>query len=246
MEAGVFFPVMRSHSRITVTPRFPWLYGPEALDAIRKALDFRYRLLPYYYSLAHETAQTCVPLMRPLLMEFPDDPKVANLSDEWMMGPSLLAAPVLQPGDKRRVYLPDDTWYPFGTNAPLEGRRTIRVTAALDQIPVYVRAGSILPLGPVILHTSQAPGGPLELQIYPGKDAAFTLYEDDGKTMDYANGQVLTIAFQWHDAARQLSWTLDGSYAGQDIYRTIHVVVFDPHGIREADCTPGANGSINL
>ena len=122
MEAGVFFPVMRSHSDIRVTPRFPWLYGPQALEAIRKAIDLRYRLIPFYYSLAHETFQTGLPLMRPLCMEFPEDPKVANLSDEWMMGDSLLAAPMLQPDDERSVYLPAGQWYALDSNLPLNGK----------------------------------------------------------------------------------------------------------------------------
>ena len=188
IEAGVFFPIMRAHSTINATPHFPWLYGTNALNAIRDALDLRYRLIPFYYSLAHETFETGVPLMRPLVMEFPDDPKVANLSDEWMMGDSLLAAPILQQGTNRSVYLPAGNWYPFGTNRILKGSRSIEVNPALDEIPVYVRAGSILPLGPVIQHTSQLPGGPLELEIYPGKDAAFTLVEDDGETFDYQKG----------------------------------------------------------
>src|SRR6516164_2760904 len=142
MEAGVFFPVMRSHSELHATPRFPWLFGDEALTAIRKAIDLRYRLIPFYYSLAYETFQTGLPLMRPLLMEFPDDSKTANLSDEWMMGNSLLAAPILQPGGKRSVYLPAGRWYALGSNLPLKGKRKIAVTAGLDEIPVYVRAGS--------------------------------------------------------------------------------------------------------
>ena len=246
MEAGVFFPVMRSHSEIHVTPRFPWLYGPDALNAIRAALDLRYRLLPYYYSLAHETAATGVPLMRPLVMEFPNDPHVANLSDQWMMGDALLAAPVLSPGGKRSVYLPDDDWYPFESNAPLAGKRAIKVTAALDEIPLYVRAGSILPLGPVIQHTSQVPGGPLELEIYPGKDAEFTLDQDDGETTGYALGQELRITFQWHNATGQLTWTRAGNYSGDDVYQSFHVTVFDPRGKLQGSGMLDANGALPL
>lgn len=234
MQAGVFFPVMRSHSELQQTPRFPWLYGPDALAAIRQALNLRYQLIPYYYSLAHETAATGMPLMRPLAMEFPNDPHVANISDEWLMGPSLLAAPVLQSGGQRQVYLPDDTWYAFQSNIPLTGKRTLNVSNALDEISIYVRAGTILPLGPVIQHTSQLPGGPLELEIYPGKNATFTLVEDDGQTTDYTNGHSLRITFTWNDAAHKLSWTQDGDYAGPDIFKQIHIMVFDPRGKIEA------------
>ncbi len=246
MEAGVFFPVMRSHSEIHDTPRFPWLYGPDALNAVRKALDLRYRLIPYYYSVAHETFETGVPLMRPLVMEFPDDPNVANISDEWLMGSSLLAAPILQPGGKRSVYLPDDTWYAFGTNTVLQGKQTIQITAALDEIPIYVRAGTILPLGPVIQHTSQLPGGPLELQIYPGKDATFTLAEDDGRTTGYLKGQIRRTTFMWHDATGQLSWVRKGNYASGNVFKNFHAVFFDPRGIIESKGVISVNGSLPL
>jgi len=246
MEAGVFFPIMRSHSEIHVTPRFPWLYGPEALDAIRQAIELRYRLIPLYYSLAHETFQTGIPLMRPLFMEFPDDPKTANLSDQWMMGGSLMVAPVLQAGGKRLVYLPAGGWYAFGSNLPLNGKRTIEVTARLDEIPLYVRAGSILPLGPVIQHTSQLPGGPLELQIYPGKDATFTLFEDDGETTDYLKGQVRLTTFTWQDKTGRLSWKSEGPYAGKDIFQKLQVVLFDPRGKTGAESALNSHGELHL
>ena len=246
MEAGAFFPIMRSHSEIFATPRFPWLYGPDALAAIRQAIELRYRLIPFYYSLAHETFQTGVPLMRPLLMEFPDDPQTANRSDQWMMGGSLMVAPILQPGGKRSVYLPAGRWYAFGSNLPLKGKRTLEVTAALDEIPVYVRAGSILPLGPVIQHTRQLPGGPLELQIYPGRDATFTLFEDDGETTDYLKGQVRRTTFTWQDKTGRLSWKSEGPYAGKDVFQSLHVVLFDPRGKIEAEGALNSQGELHL
>ena len=246
MEAGVFFPIMRSHSEIHMTPRFPWLYGPDALAAIRQAIELRYRLIPLYYSLAHETFQTGVPLMRPMLMEFPDDPKTANLSDQWMMGGSLMAAPVLQAGGKRSVYLPAGCWYAFGSNLPLKGKRTIEITAGLNEIPLYVRAGSLLPLGPVIQHTSQLPGGPLELQIYPGQDATFTLYEDDGETTGYLNGQVRRTTFGWQDKGRRLTWKSEGPYAGRDVFQSLHVVLFDPRGKAGAESVLSSQGELQL
>jgi alpha-glucosidase len=246
MEAGVFFPVMRSHSEIHATPRFPWLFGDEALAAIRKAIELRYRLIPFYYSLAHETFQTGLPLIRPLLMEFPDNSRTVSLSDQWMLGDSLMVAPVLQPGGKRSVYLPPGRWYALGSNLPLKGKRTMAVTAALDEVPVYVRAGSILPLGPVIQHTSQLPGGPLELQIYPGRDATFTLFEDDGVTTDYLTGQVRCTTFTWQDKIRRLSWKQAGPYSGPDVFQTLHVVLLDPGGKTEADSTLNSHGEIRL
>ena len=120
------------------------------------------------------------------------------------------------------------------------------VTAALDEIPVYVRAGSILPLGPVIQHTGQLPGGPLELQIYPGKDATFTLFEDDGVTTDYLKGQVRRTTFVWQDKTRRLSWKRDGSYAGPDVFQNLHVVLFDPREKVETQCVLSASGTLDL
>lgn len=244
MEAGVFFPIMRTHSEIHYQPHFPWLYGTNALDAMRKAIDLRYRLIPYYYSLAHETFGTGVPLMRPLVMEFPDDPQVANLSDEWLMGDSLLAAPILQEGGKRSVYLPSGNWYVFNTNQKVQGNCSIQVTAALDEIPAYVRAGSILPLGPVVQHTSELPGGPLELQVYPGKNATFTLVEDDGESQDYLHGKVRRTIFHWDDAKKQLSWKRSGDYSGKNVFQKMQVTVLSPGIPAKAKCALGPSGTV--
>ena len=122
MQAGVFYPIMRTHSSREVMPHFPWLFGPEAQAAITKALDLRYRLIPYYYSLAYEAHETGVPMMRPLVLDYPDDPKVANLSDQWTMGSGLMVAPIMQQSaTARAVYLPNDRWFPFEGTAPQDG-----------------------------------------------------------------------------------------------------------------------------
>jgi alpha-glucosidase len=184
--------------------------------------------------------------MRPLVMEFPQDPKVADLSDQWLMGNGLMVAPILTTNDQRSVYLPAGNWYEFDTNTKLNGSRTVVATAQLDQIPVYVREGTILPLGPVIQHTSQLPGGPLELQIYPGKDATFTLFEDDGGTTDYLKGQVRRTTFTWQDKTRRLSWKSEGPYAGKDIFQNLQVVLFDPRGKTGAGSALNSSGQLHL
>jgi alpha-glucosidase len=245
MEAGTFLPVMRSHSTSRVQPRFPWLYGADAEAAIRKALDLRYRLVPVYYSLAHEAYQTGAPLMRPLLMEFPGDTNVANLSSQWLIGRGLMAAPVLANGTNRSVYLPDDTWFVFDSNARLAGHRSLNINVAMDETPVYVRAGTILPLAPVLQHTSQLPGGALELQIYPGKNASFTLVEDDGLTTAYRKGQTRRTTFTWNDARRRLAWKIEGPYAGTDIFKTMKVKVFDPRQ-KQLDGSLASDGTLRI
>jgi alpha-glucosidase len=246
MQAGVFFPVMRAHSDIMVRPRFPWLYGPDAEAAIRHALQLRYRLIPTIYSLAHEAHDLGLPLMRPLAMEFPDDPSVADVSSEWMLGDHLLAAPVLTPENSRTVYLPADDWYEFDSNKQIDGPATLNVNADLNTIPAYVRAGTILPLAGHILHTADLPGGPLELQIYPGKDARFTLVEDDGQSTDYLTGLVRRTRFAWNDAAGKLSWKITGNYAGKDIFTTMNITVFYPAGAKTSAASLAADGETTI
>ncbi len=206
-------------------PHFPWLFGPEAEAAIRKALDLRYRLVPILYSLGHQAHATGEPLMRPLVMQYPADPKVADLSSEWLVGHDLLAAPVVQAGGFRTVYLPDDIWYDFATGDRVAGGRSIDLTVPFDAVPVYVRGGAVLPLAPVVQHTRDLPGGPLDLQVYPGRDGRFTLVEDDGDTTAYATGDVRRTTFAWDDAARTLSWTRAGPYDGPDCFRSVRVTV---------------------
>ena len=225
MEAGTFFPVMRSHNNVEVKPHFPWLFGPAAEAAIRKALDLRYRLVPLLYSLGHQTYATGEPLMRPLVMQYPADPKVADLSSEWLLGHDLLVAPVVQPGGFRTVYLPDDIWYDLTTGGRVAGGRSMDLSVPFDAVPVYVRGGAILPLAPAVQHTRDLPGGPLDLQVYPGRDGRFTLVEDDGNTTAYAAGNVRRTTFAWDDATRTLSWTRAGPYDGPDCFRTVRITV---------------------
>lgn len=237
MQAGVFFPVMRAHSELSVQPHFPWLYGAQSESAIRKALQLRYRLIPLYYSLAQEAHQSGLGLMRPLAMDWPRDRHCQNLSDEWMMGHDLLAAPVLDATDQRSVYLPEGKWYALDSGQPLDGGKRLDVTATVDQIPVFVRAGAVLTLGPPIQHTDNLPGGPLDVQIYPGADGQFTLIEDDGWSTGYLRGQVRRTTFLWHDSTRTLNWKVDGPYEGKDIFTDATIQVMDTAGPKHASAS---------
>jgi len=242
MQVGVFFTVMRAHSEVSLKPHFPWLWGPEAESAIRNALNLRYRLIPYYYSLAHSAYEHGDRLMRPMVMEFPDDPKVANLSDQWLIGRNLLAAPVLTPSNQRDIYLPAGDWFVFDSNTKIAGNQSINRSVALDEIPVYVRAGAILPLAPIIQHTNDLPGGPLDLQVYPGHDCTFTLIEDDGITTAYQHGQLRRTIFNWNDSTRTLTWTIDGPYAGRNVFTDMTIKLFDPAGSRTSNATLRSSG----
>ena len=246
MQAGVFFPVMRAHSEHGKTPHFPWLFGPDAEAAIRKALDLRYRLIPYYYSLSHANSATAAPLMRPLVMEFPDDEKAAVLTDEWLMGRGLLAAPVIDESDARSVYLPKDRWYEFGSTRVTEGPQSIQRTAKLDEIPVYVRAGTLLPLGPVLQYTGEPSPTPLEMQIYPGHDATFDLVEDDGERRTGPHDGTRTTTFSWNDQTRTLTWKITGNYSGGNVFKGGRAVLFSPAGPVEKEAPLGTDGSVTF
>ena len=184
--------------------------------------------------------------MRPLVMEFPHDPQVANLADQWLMGARLMAAPVLSTNNQRTIYLPADDWYFFDDNKKLAGGRTITITVAPEAIPALVRAGTILPLAPVIQHTSELPGGPLEVQIYPGSNASFTLVEDDGQTTDYEQGQVRRTEFKCNDRSRTLTWKVEGPYHGADTFKALNVKLFAPGGIQQASANICAGGRLKL
>ncbi|MGI4751450.1 MAG: TIM-barrel domain-containing protein [Janthinobacterium lividum] len=225
-QAGVFFPIMRSHSNIGTTARFPYLWGEDGEAAMRKALNLRYQLLPYIYSLGHEAYHTGAPIMRPLVMEFPADTAVAGMTDEWLVGKGLLAAPILNTGGKRNVYLPNDIWYDYYTGDKILGAKNISVTKAINEIPVYVRAGTILPVGPVIQYSEQTSATPLEIHIYPGKNGSFKMVEDDGVSYNYTTqSDTRTTAYSWNDKTKILFWKVTGSYSGKNVYKTIKVVL---------------------
>ena len=246
MQASVFFPIMRSHSSNTSTARFPWLYGPEAEAAMRKALDLRYRLIPYYYSLAYENAATAAPLMRPLAMEFPGDEKAATLTDEWLMGKGVLAAPLLSEGGSRAVYLPEGQWFEFDSSRVTAGAKTIQVTAKLDEIPTYVRAGTLLPLGPVRQFTSQPSAEPLELQIYGGRDATGNVVEDDGENVVTPSSPRRVTNFSWNENTRTLTWKATGSYRSEQTFRNVKAVLYTSQGRVEKQGALGDGGSLTF
>jgi alpha-D-xyloside xylohydrolase len=203
-QFGTFLPTMRTHG--TRRANEVWSYGPEAETILTKYLRLRYTLMPYLYSLGWSTHQTGAPFMRALFMDFPNDPNVLDLRDEYMFGPALLVAPVVEQGATRRqVYLPAGAdWYNYWTNERNHGGQTIAVNAPIDTIPLFVRAGSILPLGAPIESTHDKQ--PLEkIRIYPGANADFTLYNDDGFTYAYERGEHQITTLHWNDSTRKLT-----------------------------------------
>ena len=203
-EYAAFLPIFRSHGSRLYNE--VWSYGKAAQPILEKYLKLRYELMPYIYSLGYRTYKTGAPFMRALFMDFPGDPSVADIADEYMFGPAFLVAPVTEQGaTSRMVYLPAGAdWYDFWTNERFHGGETVKVAAPIDRLPLFVRAGSILPLGEPVLSTHQAQKV-AKLRVYPGADANFTLYDDDGRTYDYEKGAGTVTRLHWDDAARKLT-----------------------------------------
>ncbi|MGA1797359.1 TIM-barrel domain-containing protein [Sphingomonas sp. 4RDLI-65] len=199
-----FTPTLRIHGQRPATAI--WEYGTAAEPVLARFLKLRYRLMPYIYSLGYQTYKTGAPFMRALFMDFPNDPKVATIGDQYMFGPAFLVAPVTEQGaTTRTVYLPAGTdWYDYWTEQRFTGGQTITVKAPIEQIPLFVRAGSIIPMGAEIQST--ATRQKLDsIRVYPGRSSDFTLYDDDGVTNDYkkTGGSVATL--RWDDASGRLS-----------------------------------------
>jgi alpha-D-xyloside xylohydrolase len=203
-EYGAFQPNFRSHG--SRPQNEVWSYGKQAEPILAKYLRLRYQLMPYLYSLGHMTHESGAPFMRGLFMDFGNDPKVANIGDEYMFGPALLVAPVTEQGRvSREVYLPAGVdWYNFWTNERVRGGQTVTVDAPIDIIPLFVRAGSILPLGEPVESTNEVQRI-ATLRVYPGADADFDLYSDDGTTYNYEKGQSESTHLHWSNATGRLS-----------------------------------------
>jgi alpha-D-xyloside xylohydrolase len=249
--------MFRAHG--TDTPREIWRFGnpgERVYETLVKYLRLRYRLLPYIYSLAGQVTHRDYTLLRALPFDFRQDPHTYNITDQYMFGPAFLVSPVTQPmyyaaqstplegvETTRPVYLPaagrDNAaerlyWYNFWTGERQAGGQTIRAAAPLEILPLFVRAGSIVPVGPATQFAGDEHDAPLEIWVYPGQDGEFTLYDDEGDNYNYEKGSFATIHLTWNDRARLL--TLDqrqGSYPGMPAAKVFRVVIagdtpFDP------------------
>jgi alpha-glucosidase len=203
MQVGALTPFFRNHTALGSPRQEPWAFGEPWESICRRWIELRYELLPYLYTAAWQATQTGLPLMRPLALEFPADRRTYSLDDEFMAGDALLAAPVGRAGQIRRpVYLPAGPWYDFWTGERLEG--DVQAETPLETMPLYVRAGAVLPMGPVIQHSDEWPPGLLILHVYAG-DGESLLYEDDGHSLDYQAGAFRLTRFACRTEAGRLS-----------------------------------------
>jgi alpha-glucosidase len=188
LQLGVFYPFMRTHSTFGTPDQEPWSYGLRWEEINRRAIEMRYELLPTVYNVMEEASRTGLPAFRPLLLEYPDDAATYGLGDQFLLGRDVLVAPALRElATERELYLPKGAWYDYATGERLEGGRKIKVPLALDHIPVFLRAGSVLFRQPVLQHTGERAGQPLRVLVH-GEDAEGTLYEDDGESLAHTRG----------------------------------------------------------
>jgi alpha-glucosidase (family GH31 glycosyl hydrolase) len=232
-QFGAFCPLFRCHGR-TWKLRLPWgwntgdpgpieignyngapipdssqLHDTRVEPICRKYLELRYRMLPYLYSVVRECTTTGMPIMRALWLHFPNDLRSVECGDQYMWGKSILVSPVVEKGaTTRRVYLPPAIWYDSWTGESVEGGREISRPVDLETLPLYVRAGSILPLGPIKQYVGEKADDPLSVSIYAGADASFLLYEYDGISFDYRKGAWTGIEMNWNDTRRTLEMKL--------------------------------------
>ncbi|NJD10941.1 MAG: glycoside hydrolase family 31 protein [Gemmatimonadetes bacterium] len=182
------------------------LNNPAIEPVVKQYDELHYQLLPYTYTLAYEARATGLPLMRALWLHYPDDAKVRAMGDEYLWGRDLLIAPVFQKGaTSRTTYLPAGRWYDWWSNELLDGARTVTRAVDLATMPIYVRAGAIIPFDPVRQYTAEPVSGPTTLRVYRGANGDFTLYEDDGISQRYLTGEGSWIRMRWDDAARRLT-----------------------------------------
>jgi alpha-glucosidase/alpha-D-xyloside xylohydrolase len=244
-QFGAFCPSFRAHGRrwhlrlpwgwdggdggpketATFTPDPAELRNPRVEPILKQYLELRYRMLPYIYTAAKDCCQTGLPLIRSLWLHFPGDPAAVGRGDQFLWGPDILVSPVVEKGaTSRRLYLPRTIWYDFWTEERLAGGREIERAVNLETTPLHVRAGAVLPLGPVKQYVDESLDGPLTLVVYPGADGASSVYEDDGRTFAYRNGDWMRIEMTWRDSDRRLSLRLArGSPMRPPLERTIVV-----------------------
>ncbi len=227
-QFSAFNPLFRSHGR-TWHLRLPWgwntgepgpieassvpgpadLHHAEIEPICRKYLELRYRLLPYNYTLIRQACDSGLPPMRALWLHYPRDADAVRLGDEFLWGRDLLVAPVVEKGARsRRLYLPAGTWHDWWSGEPLSGPAWVERPVDLATLPLYARAGAIVPLDPLRQYTAEPVTEPTTLRVYPGANGEFTLYDDDGQGLGYRDGsdaKMIWIRFRWNDAARRLT-----------------------------------------
>lgn len=230
-EFGALVPIFRAHGEAPPAREISRFGDTTAAYRAMVYWDrLRYRLLPYIYSLAGAVTQDGSTMMRPLVMDFPADTRAREVADQYLFGPAVLVNPVTAYRARSRpVYLPRTAWYDFWTGQRITGGQTLEAAAPYDRIPVYVRAGSILPMGPQLQYADEKPADPITLMVYTGADGGFSLYEDDGASYGYERGEFTRIPLRWDERSRELIiGRREGSFPGMLERRTFRLAFVTP------------------
>lgn len=208
LQTGVFYPFMRTHTTFGTPDQEPWSYGTRHEDINRRFIELRYELLPYIYNEMHKASDTGVPAMRPLVLQYPDDPATYEIDDQFMLGEDLLVAPVMREGARGVTpYLPRGEWFDFWTGHRFAGGTRVQVPVTIESLPIFARAGAFVFRSPVVQHTGELPGTALHVMVFPAADSAAVLYEDDGLSLGHQRGTFVRRSF------RQSRTGADGSQA---------------------------------
>ncbi len=215
LQFGAFSPFCRTHSSRHTREQEPWTFGQETEDIARDYLTLRYRLMPYTYDAFRQASETGIPVMRPLVLDHQNDPNVRNLSNEFMYGDVLLVAPVTEEGARERdVYLPEGRWVDYWTGEIHDGRQTVVRDAPVDTMPLYVKQGSIVPMGPAMQYTDEKPTEELELHVYADDRAEGRFYEDDGHSFGFKQGEYNLTEFAYRNDTGTAAITVDRVHEG--------------------------------
>jgi alpha-D-xyloside xylohydrolase len=228
-QFGTFCPMFRVHG--TVKAKEMWRFDQATQKILIDYDQLRYHLLPYIYSVAWQVTSGDYTMMRPLVMDFQNDSRVYKISDQYMFGPAIMVSPVTKSGvQKRNVYLPaGPAWYDFWTGQSHSGGQIIDTAAAIETLPLFIRAGSIIPYGPTVQYANEKSADAIELRVYPGADGQFTLYEDEGDNYNYEKGVYTEIPIRWDETARELTiGERKGKFPGMVNERTFRVVLVSP------------------
>jgi alpha-glucosidase len=227
LQAAVFSPFMRSHTTFGTPPQDPWSYGSALENINRRSIELRYELLPQIYTVMREASMTGIPALRPMFLEFPDDPRTYDMDTQFMFGDGLLVAPVVEEGARQRsVYLPKGAWYDYWTGEQFEGGREIAVDAPLSTLPIFVRSGHAVFRQPVVQHTGEIGDRTgLTMVLYPGESARAELYEDDGLSLDYEQGDYSIRRVEWSESAGATRITLSTEPDGRGRLRRLHTSI---------------------
>ncbi len=233
IQQGVFYPFCRTHTAIHMPRQEPWSFGPTVERISREAIELRYRLMPYTYSLFEESSRKGVPVMRAMVVEFPDDEATYEIEDQFMWGDLILVAPVVEKGARERsVYFPKGRWYRLDDDSVEQGPGRADVSAKLDELPLYIREGAIVPLGPVMNYTGERQWDPLTLEVYPGAEPSwFELYEDDGESLDYRRGEFARTRYTCRKDMHGMDLSVEARQGAYQVSERDMVLRF--HGLEE-------------